>query len=97
MSKRTKLTNFENGEITALKKVVKSQKEISKAFGRSKTIVCNYLKRPNICGTRKPTSRPEKIIITIQENNCSRSKKENFVNIKNIVNSSGCSLQYQNN
>ena len=36
----------------------------------------------------------QKIITTIQENNCSPSKKENFVNIKNVEISSGCSLQY---
>ena len=36
----------------------------------------------------------QKIITTIQENNCSQSKKKNFVNIKNIEISSGCYLQY---
>ena len=38
-----------------------------------------------------------KIITTIQRKNCSRSKKENFVNIKNIEISSRWSLQYLNN
>ena len=61
MAKGTKLFDFEKGEITALKSVGKSQREISKALGCSKTIICNYLKSPNKCGTRKPTGRPEKL------------------------------------
>ena len=36
----------------------------------------------------------KKIITTIQEKNYSPSKKENFINIKNIEISSGRSLQY---
>ena len=60
MPKRTKLSEFEKGEITTLKRVKKSQKVISKAVGRSKTIICNYLKSQNKYGTRNPISRPEK-------------------------------------
>ena len=56
MAKGTKLSEFEKGEITALKRVGKSQREISKALGRSKTVICNYLKSP-----RKPTGWPEKL------------------------------------
>ena len=97
MAKETKFTEFEKGEITALKRVGKSQREISKALGRCKTVKCYYLKSSNKYGTRKPTDRPEKTISTIQEKNCSRSKKEYFVNIKNIEISCGRSLQYQNN
>ena len=37
MAKETKLSEFEKGEITSLKRVGKSQREISKALGRSKT------------------------------------------------------------
>ena len=44
-----------------LKRVGKSQREILKALGCSKTIICNYLKSPNKYGTRKPTGRPEKL------------------------------------
>ena len=95
MAKGTKLPEFEKGEITALKRVGKFQREISKALGRSKTITCNYLKSPNQNGTRKPTGKPEKNITTIREKNCcSRNKKENFVNIKNNEIFSGCSLHY---
>ena len=36
----------------------------------------------------------QKIITKIQEKNSSRSIKENFINIKNIEISSGCSLKY---
>ena len=61
MTKGTKLSEFEKGGIIALKRVGKSQKEISKALGRSKTVICNYLKSPNKNGTRKPTDRPEKL------------------------------------
>ena len=83
MAKGTKLSEFEKGKITALKRVRKSQREILKALGRSKTIISNYLKSPNKYGIRK-------IITKIQ--NCLQSKKENFVNIKCIEISNGCSL-----
>ena len=59
MVKGTKSSEFEKGEITALKRVRKSQREISKALGRSKTIIYNYLKSKY--GTRKPPGRPEKL------------------------------------
>ena len=41
MVKGTRLFEFKKGEITALKKVGKSQREISKALGRSKTVIYN--------------------------------------------------------
>ena len=44
-----------------MKRVGKSQKEISKGFGHCKTVICNYLKSPNKYGQRKPTGRLEKI------------------------------------
>ena len=59
MSKGTKFSEFEKGEITAMKSLGKSQREISKALGRSKTVICNYLKSPNKYGIRKPTARLE--------------------------------------
>ena len=61
MTKETKLTEFEKGECTALKRVGKSQREIFKASGHSKTVICNYLKSPNKYGTRKLTDNPEKL------------------------------------
>ena len=61
MTKGTKLSEFEKGEITVLKRVGKPQREISKVLGCSKIVICNYLKSPNKHGTRKPTDRPEKI------------------------------------
>ena len=60
MGKGTKLSELEKGEITDLKRVGKSQKEISKAIGRSKTVICNFLKSPNKYGTRKSTGRIKK-------------------------------------
>ena len=57
MAKETKLSEFEKGEITALKRVRNSQRDISKALGRSKTVICNYLKSLNKYGTRKPTGK----------------------------------------
>ena len=60
MTKGTKLSELEKGEITTLKNVGKSQREISKAFRRSKIVICNYLKSPNKYIIRKPTDRPEK-------------------------------------
>ena len=38
-----------------------------------------------------------KIVTTIQEKNYPRSKKKNFVNIKNFEIFSRCFLQYENN
>ena len=59
MYKGTKLSEFEKGQITALKSVGKSQREISMVLGHIKTVICNYLKSSNKYGTRKPTGRPE--------------------------------------
>ena len=61
MAKGIKLSEFEKGEITALKRVGKSQREIFKTLGCSKTIICNNLKCPKKYGTRKPTGKPEKL------------------------------------
>ena len=61
MVKGTKLSEFQKGEITALKTVEKSQREISKALGRSKTVIYNYLKSSNKYGTGKLTGRLEKL------------------------------------
>ena len=61
MAIRTKLSEFEKGKITALKRFGKSQREISKALGYSKTVICNYLKSSNKYGTRKLTGRPKKL------------------------------------
>ena len=47
MVKGTKLSEFEKGKITALKRVGKAQREFSKALGRSRTVIYNYLKSPN--------------------------------------------------
>ena len=61
MTKGTKLSEFEEGEITALKRVRNCQREIWKALRRSKPVICNYLKSPNKYGISKPTGRPEKL------------------------------------
>ena len=53
MAKGTKLSEFEKGEITTLKRFGKSEWEILKVLGRSKTIICHYLKSPNKYVTRK--------------------------------------------
>ena len=42
-------------------KELENLREILKASGRSKTVICNYLKSPNKYGSRKPTGRPEKL------------------------------------
>ena len=47
MAKEAKLCEFEKGEVTALKRVGKSRRKISKALGFSKTVICNYFKNPN--------------------------------------------------
>ena len=63
MDKGTKLSEFEKGEITALKRTGKVKRKISKASGLNKTVNCNYLKSPNTYGTRIPTSRQKNITI----------------------------------
>ena len=60
MAKRTQSSEFEKGEIPALKRVGKSHREILMALGRSKTLFCNYLISPNKYRMRKLTGRPEK-------------------------------------
>ena len=97
MAKGTKLSEFEKGEITALKRVRKPQREILKALGCSKTVICNYLKSPNKYEARKPTDRLEKLSSQFLEKNCSRNKKENFVNMKNIENSIESIRKHLNN
>ena len=42
MAKGTKISEFEKGEITTLKRVRKSQGEILKDLGCSKIVICNY-------------------------------------------------------
>ena len=44
MNKWNILSDFEKGEMTTLKRVGKSQRGISKASERSKTVICNFLK-----------------------------------------------------
>ena len=61
MAKGTKSPEFEKDKITALKSIGKSQREISKVLGHSKTVICNYLKSQNKYGTKKPTGRLEKL------------------------------------
>ena len=65
MTKGGKLSEFEKGEITVLKTVGKSQREISKVLGHSNTVICNYLKSSNKYGT-KINWQTRKIITTIQ-------------------------------
>ena len=86
MAKGTKLFEFEKGRITALKRVGKSQREISKALGRSKTVISNYLKNPNKYGTRKPTERPEKL--------SSQFKRRNVRKVKNKTSSTSKILKF---
>ena len=61
MAKGNELFKFKIDEIIALKRVKTSQREISKAFGRSKIVICIYLKSSNKYGTKKMTSKPEKL------------------------------------
>ena len=86
MAKGTKLSEFEKGEIKCRKRVRKSQREISNVLGRSKTVICNFLKSPNKYGTRKPTGRPEKLSPQFKRRIAHEVKKnkKNFVNIKHI-------------
>ena len=86
-------TELSKGEITALKRVRKSQREILKALGRRKTIICNYLKSLNKYGIRKPAGRPEKLP-QLKRRIVHEVKKDNFVNIIDIEISSGWSFQY---
>ena len=59
MIKRTKSSEFEKGEITALKIVGEYQREISNSLGRIKTVICNYLTSSNKYVIRKPIDKPK--------------------------------------
>ena len=82
MAEGTKLSEFEKGEITALKRVGKSQSEISKALGYSKTVICNYLKSPNKYGTRKPNGKPEKSSLQFKRKVVREVKKKTSSTLK---------------
>ena len=84
MAKGTKLSEFEKGEITAIKRVGKSQRETSKALGHSKTIICNYLKSPNKYGTRKMTGRLEKLSPQFKRRIVYEVKKKALSTYKNL-------------
>ena len=93
MAKGTKLSEFEKSEITDLKRVRKSQRKISKALGRSKTIIFNHLKSPNKYETRKPTGKQEKLSPQLKRRIVHKVKKKKIVNITNTEISRGYSLQ----
>ena len=76
MAKGTKLSEFKKDEITAMKRVGKSQREISKAFVCSKIVICNYSKSPNKYVTRKPTGRPEKLSLLFKRRIVHEVKKK---------------------
>ena len=94
MAKGIKLSEFKKSEITALKRVENSRREVSTALGRSKTVICYYLKSQNKYGTRKPTDWLEKLSSQFKRRIVQEVKEENFVNIKYIEISRGCSLHY---
>ncbi len=76
MAKGTKLSEFEKGDITALKRVGKSQREISKNLGRSKTVTWNYVRIPKKYGTIKPTCKPEKLSLQFKRRIVCKVKKK---------------------
>ena len=95
MVKGTKLSEFEKGEITALKRVRKSQREILKALGYSKIVICNYLKSPIKYRTRKLTGRPEKLSPQIKRRIVHEVKKKTLSTskiLKSLVDAS-CSTR----
>ena len=87
MAKGSKLSEFEKDEITALKRVGKSQREISKALGSSKTVICNYLKSPNKYGTRKLTGSSEKLSPQFKRRIVHKTKKKSSTSkiLKSLV------------
>ena len=92
MVKGTKLSEFEKGEVQLWKNSENLREKFRRLYlGRSKAVICNYLTSPI---KKKTDWQAIKIITTIQEKNCSGSKKENFAHMKNIEIPSGCSLQY---
>ena len=80
------MTEFEKSKITALKRVRKSQREILKALGCNKTIICNYLQSLNKYEARKLTGMPEKlsshymtsIVHKVKKKLCQHQKYWNF-------------------
>ena len=94
MSKGTNSSKVEKGDIIAVKRVGKSPRGFSKALGRSKTVICNYLKCPNKYGTIKPTDKPEKILPQFKRRLFREVKIKKYLNIRIIDISIWFSLQY---
>lgn len=61
MPKGTHFTDLERGKFLAFKECGLSGHEISKKIKRSKTVVYNYLKEPDMYGIKKRTGRPESL------------------------------------
>ena len=93
----TKLSGFEEGEITALKRVRKSQREIPKVLGGRKTVICYYLKSPNKYWIRKQNGRPEKSLPQFKRRIVRKIKKTTSLTSRNYIQqfcaNTGCSLE----
>ena len=86
MAKGTKLSEFEKGDIT-VRIESENLREISKALGCGKTVICNYLISPNNYGTRKPTGRSEKLSPHFKRIFCEVKKKTQLTSeiLKSLV------------
>nr|CBN81130.1 Transposable element Tc3 transposase [Dicentrarchus labrax] len=61
MAKAKRLSVFEHGSIVELHKQGLSQRAIAAEVGRSKTFILNFLKDPEVYGTKRSSDRPKKI------------------------------------
>ena len=92
MAKGTKLFQFEKVRLQCWKESENLREKFQRPLDAVKSLSAITWKA-QIIWNKKIDWQSNKIITTIQEKNCLRSKKENFINIKNIKISSGC-LQY---
>uniref|UniRef100_A0A0N5BY67 HTH_Tnp_Tc3_1 domain-containing protein n=1 Tax=Strongyloides papillosus TaxID=174720 RepID=A0A0N5BY67_STREA len=63
MPKRTKLTEFEKGQILAFASVGKTHSEISTLVNRSRKVISTILKDASSYGTAKHTGRPSNLSV----------------------------------
>lgn len=61
MSRGTKLTDYEKGQITSLNALNWSNRRIALEIGRSKHVVNNYLSNPDAYGRKNPGGRPSSL------------------------------------
>ena len=61
MAKGKILTKFEQGRIVDFQRCGLSQRAVANEIGRSKTVIANFIKNPDVYAFQKLSGRPNKI------------------------------------